>query len=81
MLCKLGAKNQITLPKELLDGIGGREYFEARREGARIVLEPVLVRPLESPNLSAIRSRVAGLGIDEDAIESMVAEVRHVYSS
>lgn len=33
MLCRLGAKNQITLPKELLDGIDGREYFKARSEG------------------------------------------------
>lgn len=81
MLCRLGAKNQITLPKELLDGISGREYFEARREGVRIVLEPVVVRPYETRELSDIRSQVAGAGVDEDDIESLVAEARRVYGS
>lgn len=81
MLCRLGAKNQITLPKELLDGLTGKEYFEARREGVTIVLEPVIVRPYETRELSEIRSQIAGGGVEEKDIESLVAEARRVYGS
>lgn len=67
MLCKLSLKNQITLPRELLAGCAGTEYFEARREG---------LRPLESPALSAIRDKVAERGLAESDIPSLVAEAR-----
>lgn len=81
MLCKLSAKNQITLPKELLSGIDELEYFEARREGMRIMLEPVIVRPLEPARLAAIRDKVESLGITEEMAQELVAEARNAYGS
>lgn len=81
MLCKLSVKNQITLPKELLSGIDDLEYFEVHREGMRIMLEPVIVRPLEPARLAAIRDRVESLGITEETARDLVAEARNAYGS
>jgi len=79
MLCKLTSKNQITLPKELLEGFAGREYFDARLDRGRIILEPMIVRPVESARLSAIRDKVEAAGIRETAVDDLVAEARHAY--
>ena len=46
MLAKLTTKNQITLPKEVVKGFKGIEYFDAVVQDGRIVLEPVRIRPV-----------------------------------
>lgn len=79
MLCKLTSKNQLTLPKDILRHCRDQTYFDARWEAGRIVLEPVVVTPVESPELAAIRDRVAGLGLSEDDVADMVAEARRAY--
>ena len=80
-MCKLTSKNQVTLPKELVRQCGVQTYFEARLDGNRIVLEPVVVQPMESSQIKGIRDRVARLGLDEDDVEQLVAEARRAYGS
>jgi ribosomal protein S7 len=76
MLCKRTYKNQITIPKKIMEKFDGVEYFEARiREGA-IVLEPVEVRPLEKNRLARIRKKIAALGLSDKDIEDAVALAR-----
>jgi bifunctional DNA-binding transcriptional regulator/antitoxin component of YhaV-PrlF toxin-antitoxin module len=41
MLAKVTSKNQITLPKAVVNQFPGVEYFEVRAEGEKIILEPV----------------------------------------
>jgi len=81
MLCKVSSKNQITIPKELLKHFQNSEYFDARLEGDKIVLEPMIVRPLESKKLEEIRNKIGSLGITEQDIPQLVAESRHEYHS
>lgn len=81
MLCKLTAKNQITLPRELVRQCGAQTYFEARLEGNRIILEPVIVQAMESEQLKGIRDHIASLGIEETDIDSIVAEARRASGS
>lgn len=81
MLCKMTSKNQITLPKEVLRDFGGREYFNARVENGRIILEPMIVRPVETRQLSDIRDRIQSMGLTEASIASLVEEARHARSS
>ncbi len=76
MLCKMTSKNQLTLPKEVLKNCPEHTYFEARWESGKIILEPVLIRPLENQELSSIRDRIASLGITENDIADIVAEAR-----
>ncbi|OHE58020.1 MAG: hypothetical protein A2Z99_06670 [Treponema sp. GWB1_62_6] len=76
MLCKVTSKNQLTLPKEILDRFKNREYFDARLENGRIILEPMIVRPVVGERLNGIRDAVAESGPDESEIESIVHEAR-----
>jgi hypothetical protein len=61
------SKNQISLPKELLGQWPGQVYFDAKIEEGRIILVPVSVRPIESPELGAIRNKISALGLGEDS--------------
>jgi bifunctional DNA-binding transcriptional regulator/antitoxin component of YhaV-PrlF toxin-antitoxin module len=81
MLCKMTSKNQITLPKEVLRDFGGREYFNARVEDGRIILEPMIVRPVETRHLSDIRNRIQSLGLTEETLAQWVEEARHARGS
>ncbi|MDX9959608.1 MAG: AbrB/MazE/SpoVT family DNA-binding domain-containing protein [Spirochaetia bacterium] len=76
MLCKLTSKNQITLPKEVLQVFKGKEYFNARVEQGRIILEPMIVRPVETSRLASIRNAVAATGIKEESVPDLVDEAR-----
>ncbi|MGQ9671677.1 MAG: hypothetical protein ACUVV5_00915 [Candidatus Aminicenantales bacterium] len=52
MLCKRTYKNQITLPKKIMEDFKDVEYFEAKAEGERFILEPM---NLTQPTRSTIR--------------------------
>ena len=43
MLAKLTSKNQLTLPKAVLDKLPAATYFEVQAEGGRIILTPVRI--------------------------------------
>ncbi len=76
MLCKRTYKNQITIPKKVMEKFDGIEYFEARIREGSIVLEPVEVKPLEKSRLAAVRKKIAALGLTERDIEDAVAWAR-----
>ncbi|MEI6874383.1 MAG: AbrB/MazE/SpoVT family DNA-binding domain-containing protein [Spirochaetota bacterium] len=77
MLCKVTTKNQITLPKEIMRQFGEREYFDARIEGGRIVLEPMIVRPVVTSLLGKVREKIRAQGIEEKDLARLVDEARH----
>ena len=79
MLCKMTSKNQLTLPKEVLRHCQDNTYFDARWESGRIVLEPVVIRPVESPQLASIRDKVAALGFEEEDLATLVSEAKRAY--
>jgi len=71
MLAKKTTKNQITLPKKVVDRFKGVEYFEVSSDGACIVL-----RPLQKSRAAEVRARLAELGIDEEDVKPAVAWAR-----
>lgn len=71
MLAKLTSKNQLTLPKAVLAGLQGCEYFDVTRETGRIVLTPVRVARAD-----AVRAKLAELGVKEDDLAEAVAWAR-----
>ena len=76
MLCKRTYKNQITIPKKVMEKFDGVEYFEARiREGV-IILEPVEITPLDESRLVKVRKKVAELGLTARDVEDAVAWAR-----
>ena len=60
MLIKLNAKNQITLPKSLMQAMGPTDYFDVQAKGGQIVLTPVRFIAAD-----AVRAKLAELGITE----------------
>jgi len=76
MLCKVTSKNQLTLPKDIIERFKNRDYFDARLENGRIILEPVIVRPVVGEKLDAIRNKVEEAGIGDEELQGIVAEVR-----
>lgn len=67
MLAKLSTKNQLTLPKSIIQQINDPEYFEVSLEDGRIVLTPVMVHSAD-----AVRAKLASLGISEDDVNDAV---------
>jgi hypothetical protein len=71
LLAKKTTKNQITLPKKVVDRFAGVDYFEVSTDGASIVL-----RPLQKSRAEEVRARLAELQIDEDDVKAAVAWAR-----
>lgn len=70
-LAKKTSKNQITLPKAVIELFPDVDYFDVREEDGRIVLSPV--RPNRADE---VRAKLADLGIDEQDVSNAVAWVR-----
>lgn len=60
MLIKLNARNQITLPKSLMQAVGPTDYFDVQAKGGQIVLTPVRFVAAD-----AVRAKLAELGITD----------------
>jgi len=71
MLAKLTSKNQITLPKAIVQQIEQTQYFEVQIENGRIMLTPMRVQPAD-----LVRNKLADLGISEKDVEDAVAWAR-----
>jgi len=71
MLAKLTAKNQITLPRDVVKEFKGIDYFNAMVQDGRIVLEPVRIRPVAG-NLQGIREKMRKLGVSEADVAEAV---------
>ena len=75
MLVKKTSKNQITLPKEVINEFPNVEYFEVKVEKGRIVLIPV--KPIASDiKLEKIREKIRKRGITEKEVEKAVKWAR-----
>lgn len=75
MLAKRTYKNQVTIPKAVMEAFSGVEYFDVRRRGGEIVLRPAEIRS-PSEELDRIRTKMASLGITGHDIEAAVRWAR-----
>ncbi len=71
MLAKKTTKNQITLPKKVVDRFDGVEYFEVSTDGSCIIL-----RPLQRSRADEVRAKLAQLGIDDEDVTAAVSWAR-----
>ncbi|MBK6850574.1 MAG: AbrB/MazE/SpoVT family DNA-binding domain-containing protein [Burkholderiales bacterium] len=71
MLAKLTAKNQLTLPKAVIQAVGPAEYFEVTAQDGRIVLTPVRIQRGD-----AVRAKLAELDLTESDIADAVTWAR-----
>jgi hypothetical protein len=74
MLAKLTSKNQLTLPKNVVEQVRA-EYYAVRTEGQSIVLTPVtLTTP--GADLQAVQAKLARLGIKDGDVTAAVKWAR-----
>ena len=68
MLAKRTSKNQLTLPKAIVQAVGEAEYYDVSTDNGRIVLTPVRLQQAD-----AVRAKLSALGIDEDDSKDALA--------
>lgn len=71
MLAKRTSKNQLTLPKAVVEAVGEAEYYEVSIENGRIVLTPVRIQ-----QANAVRAKLEALGITEDDVTDAIGWAR-----
>jgi hypothetical protein len=71
MLAKLTSKNQLTLPKAIVQQVNA-EYFEVSTENGRVILTPVKIQRAD-----AVREKLEVLGISENDVSAAIAWARN----
>jgi hypothetical protein len=71
VLAKLTSKNQLTLPKSVVEAVESSEYFDVEVRDGQIVLTPVRIQRGD-----AVRAKLMELGISESDVESAVRSAR-----
>lgn len=71
MLAKRTSKNQLTIPKAIIQKVGEAEYYDVTTENGRIVLTPVRLQ-----NADAVRAKLAELGISENDVAEAISWAR-----
>jgi len=71
MLVKRTTKNQLTLPRAIIEATGEADYYEVKAENGRIILTPLRIQRAD-----AVRSKLAQLGITPDDVKDAIAWAR-----
>jgi bifunctional DNA-binding transcriptional regulator/antitoxin component of YhaV-PrlF toxin-antitoxin module len=76
MLAKKTVKNQITLPKSVVDKIPQTDYFEVSLRGEEIVLKPVSFHATGT-RLERVRAKMKDLGVTEKDVDAAIRWARN----
>lgn len=71
MLAKITSKNQLTLPKGVMQEVGAAEYFDVEARDGQIILTPVRIQRGD-----AVRSKLAELSLTEADVDDAVSWMR-----
>jgi len=75
MLAKRTVKNQITLPKSIVDRLPKTDYFEISLRGDGILLKSVVVES-KGTKLDRIRMKMKDLGLTEKDVDAAIRWAR-----
>jgi translation initiation factor IF-1 len=67
MLAKITSKNQLTLPKSVMQAVDATEYFDVETRSGQIILTPVRIQRGD-----AVRAKLAELDLSEADIANAV---------
>jgi hypothetical protein len=71
MLTKKNSKNQITLPKAIVDKLPKTDYFEVSLRDEDILLQPVVIQA-KGAKLDRIRKKIKYLGSTEKEVDAAI---------
>jgi len=75
MLAKKTSKNQLTLPKDIVNAFPETEYFDVTVKDRKIVLTPVRITPVNE-TLESVRSKIKKLGITPHDVSEAIQWAR-----
>ena len=73
MFVKVTSKNQITIPKKIMDKFPGTQYFEIESTGEAVRLKPLTI---SDASLDQIRAKIDQLGLKPASIKEAVKWAR-----
>jgi bifunctional DNA-binding transcriptional regulator/antitoxin component of YhaV-PrlF toxin-antitoxin module len=73
MLAKMTSKNQITIPKKIIEQLPDVEYFEVELKDGVVMLKPLKVY---DTSLERIRTKVKKLGLQENTVKEAIEWAR-----
>jgi bifunctional DNA-binding transcriptional regulator/antitoxin component of YhaV-PrlF toxin-antitoxin module len=73
MLAKITSKNQITIPKKIIEKIPETKYFDVELKEGIIQLRPLKIY---GTDLDQIRSKVKKLGLKENSVAEAIKWAR-----
>jgi len=73
MLVKVTSKNQITVPKKIMEKFPGTQYFEIESTGDAVLLKPLKI---SDASLEQIRAKIDQLGLKPTSIREAVKWAR-----
>jgi hypothetical protein len=71
MLAKKTLKNQLTLPKEIVDLFPDTDSFDVQVENGRIILKPI-----QPDRLEQVQKKITQLGVTEGDVLNAIAWAR-----
>ena len=73
MLAKMTSKNQITIPKKIIDQVPEAQYFDVELKEGIILLRPLKIY---GTDLEQIRSKINKLGLNENSVAEAIKWAR-----
>lgn len=67
MLAKLTSKNQLSLPKAVVNSVGNSEYYDIEVQAGKIILTPVRIQ-----HADAVREKLKDLKITDNDIKEAI---------
>jgi hypothetical protein len=75
MLAKKTVKNQITLPKSIVERLPKTDYFEVSLRGEEILLRPIVIEA-KGTKLDRIRKKIKALRLTEKDVDAAIRWAR-----
>ena len=73
MLAKMTSKNQITIPKKIIEQLQDVEYFEVELKDGIVMLKPLKTY---DTSMERIRTKVKKLGLQENTVKEAIKWAR-----
>ena len=73
MLAKITSKNQITIPKKIMDHLRDTKYFEVEFRDGTVVLRPLKTY---GTSLDAIRAKIKAIDLNPDCVTEAIEWAR-----
>ena len=69
MLAKITSKNQITIPKKIIEKIPNVKYFDIELKDGIIIMKPI---KFYDTNLDQIRAKIKKIGLKENSVAEAI---------